>query len=403
MLFERSFNDLTGEMVIDLTSNTRITRTSPGSKARAIVEIVGRNLNQAYKIFDLNFARAFLSGASGKYLDLIGEILGTPRLGSEIANADASTAIQKFFVETGTFGNINNSFPIIIPAGTIISSQIDTGGVNYRLPVGVVLSPSASEQFISVEAVSPGDTSNIGSEILAFHSFTNYTDQANGTLKTINIAGIFNGAEVESDINYRFRISKSALASESANQTSILLAALNVPGVANILIQNRSSGIGTYTVFIKSITPSVSQNLIDQVQANIDKVQAEGIIGKANRPNETGMSFIISVTYRNGIGNDEKDAIENQIRLAIADYVNNLDIGEEFIVNEVAKNILAVSPNIKDIGKPNKPIDQLFIYKETKLRDNKIRQELFDNYTPILVERIIIEPSITDQVVINRT
>ncbi len=402
MLFERPFADLVGEMVIDLTSSTRITRTSPGSKARSIIEVVSRNLNQAYKIFDLNFARAFLTGASGKYLDLLGEILSIPRLGSEIASADSESQIQKLFVETGTFGDINGNAPIVIPAGTIFSSQTNAGGITYRMTTGVVLSIGASEQFVSTEAVSPGEASNVGSEILTFHNFTNYTDVSNNTLKTLNVAGIFNGADVETDTNYRFRISKSALSSEAANQTSILLAALNVPGVANVLMQNRSTGIGTYTVFIKSITPTVSQNLIDQVQANIDQVTAQGVRGTADRPNETGMSFVISITYRNGIGDDEKDAIEDQVRLAIADYVNNLDIGEEFILNEVTERILSVSPNIKDIGQPNKPIDQNFIYKETKLRDNKIRQELFSNYTPTLVERVIIEQSITDQVVISR-
>lgn len=402
MLFERSFSDLVGEMVIDLTSNSRITRTSPGSKARAIIEIVGRNLNQAYKIFDLNFARAFLTGASGKYLDLLGEILGISRLGSEIASADSTAAIQKIFVESGTFGDINSNAPIVIPAGTIFSSETDASGITYKLTTGVILSTGASEQFVSVEAISPGEASNVGSEILTFHNFINYTDVANNSLKTLNVAGIFNGADVETDTNYRFRISKSALSSESANQTALLLAALSVPGVANVLMQNRATGIGTFKIFIKSITPNVSQNLIDQVQANIDKVTAEGVRGLADRPTETGISFIISIQYRNGIGDDEKDSIEVQIRSAINDYVNNLDIGEEFILNEVTERILSVSPNIKDIGQPNKPIDQIFVYKETKLRDNKIRQELFDNYTPTLVERVIIEQTITDQVVINR-
>lgn len=401
-LFERSFSDLVGDMVLDLTSDTRITRVSPGSKARAILEIVSRNLNQAYKIFDLNFARAFLSGASGKYLDLLGEILGVPRLGTQLAQASATSAIQKFFVQSGTFGDINNGTSIAIPAGTIVSSQSDANGITYKLTTGIILSSAASEQFVDVQAISPGEASNVGSEILQFHNFTNYTDIANDTLKCINIAGIFNGADIEIDPNYRFRISRSALASEAANQTSILLAALSVPGVANVLMQNRATGIGTFKVLIKSVTPSVQQNLIDQVQANIDQVTAEGIRGIADKPNETGMSFNISLSYRNGIGDDEKLSIDQQVEQAITDYVNNLDIGEEFIVNELVQRVLTVSPNIKDMGQPNKPVDQLFLYKETKLRDNKIRQQLFDNYTPTLVERIIIEPTVPNPIVITR-
>lgn len=401
-LFERSYTDLVGEMVLDLSSETRITRTSPGSKARSIIEIVSRNLNQAYKIFDLNFARAFLSGATGRYLDFIGEILGISRLGSEIANASSTAQIVKFFVDHGTFGDINNNSVIIIPAGTIISSQGNSSGILYKVTNGVVLPTSGTEQFISVIAITPGESSNVGSETLRFHNFTNYTDTINNSLKVINISGIFNGAETENDTNYKFRISKSALGSESANQTAILLAALSVPGVANIVLQNRSSGIGTFKLIVKAVTSTVSQNLLDQIKANVDLVTAEGIIGTIDRPDQTGMSFTISIIYRNGIGDVEKDAIEEQIRLTITNYVDNLDIGEEFILNQIIDNILSVSPNIKDIGKPNTPIDEIFIYKETKLRDNKIRQELFNNYSPTQTERLIIEPTLSVPIVIIR-
>lgn len=401
-LFERSYNDIVGSMLLDLTSNTRINRVSPGSKTRALLEIVSRNLNQAYKVFDINLARAFLSGATGTYIDLIGELLGTPRLGTETAKASTSSRVIKFYVNTGTFGAINGAAAITIPAGTIVSTRTDSSGIIYKLPVGVVLSAAVAEQFIPVEALSPGESSNVGADSLLFHNFTGYTDNANNTLKVTNISGIFNGANIENDVNYKFRISKSALASEAGNPTAVLLAALSTPGVANVLLQNRATGIGTFKVLIKSVTPSVSLALIDNVQAAIESVSSLGVIPIADRPDETGMSFTLTMRYHNGTSTEEKDVIEEQVRLAIADYVNSLDIAEDFIVNQLVERVLSVSPNIKDIGRPNKPFDEMFIFKESRLRDAKLRQELIENYIPQGIERVIIEPTLKEPITILR-
>src|SRR5579863_3844770 len=300
-LFARSFNDLLADAITNLTSNSLVNKTSPGSKARAILEATNRNIAQAYQTFDLNLARALLSGATGTYIDLIGELVNVPRLGSTAANSSSTSQTVKFYVDSGNFGGINGGGSITIPAGTLISTQANAGGVVYQMPTGVTLTNSLSELFFAVEAVSPGAASNVGAGALTFHNFTNYTDNANNTLRVINLSGIFSGADMEDDINYKYRISQSALSAEAANQTAVLLAALSTPGVANVLLQNRSYGIGTFTVLIKSITPSVSDSLIDNVQAAISTVSALGALPLADRPNETGMAFTVTVYYQNGV------------------------------------------------------------------------------------------------------
>ena len=401
-LFARSFNDLLADAITNLTSNSLVNKTSPGSKARAILEATNRNIAQAYQTFDLNLARALLSGATGTYIDLIGELVNVPRLGSTAANSSSTSQTVKFYVDSGNFGGINGGGSITIPAGTLISTQANAGGVVYQMPTGVTLTNSLSELFFAVEAVSPGAASNVGAGALTFHNFTNYTDNANNTLRVINLSGIFSGADMEDDINYKYRISQSALSAEAANQTAVLLAALSTPGVANVLLQNRSYGIGTFTVLIKSITPSVSDSLIDNVQAAISTVSALGALPLADRPNETGMAFTVTVYYQNGVSDGDKDNIEIQIASTMSDYVNSLDIGEEFILNELVDKVLDVSPNIQDIGSPTAPFDSMAIYKETNLRTGKIRQDLIGNYTPASTERIIIEPSLQQPITIIR-
>jgi len=180
------------------------------------------------------------------------------------------------------------------------------------------------------------------------------------------------------------------------------LAALSTPGVANVILQSRSKGIGTFTIFVKSVTPSVSDQLIDNIDANIIAVVAEGSKAFVERPEETGMSMTISLRYINGIADNERDQIEDQVDLAITEYVNNLDLGDEFIVNELTERILSVSPSIKDLGEPNRPIDEVFLHRPTRLQDNKIREELLGNYVSKITERVIIEPSLATPITILR-
>ncbi len=402
MLFERTFEELISESLNELGQTSRINRLSAGAKARSFLEISNRKTNQAYQIFDLNLARAFVSGANGRFLEFIGDLVGVQRLGSVVASSTAEAKSVRFFVETGTFGDINSSGNILLPAGAIVSSE-DGGGVRYRLSVSHLLLSTDSESFVAVEALVPGASSNVGRNILTFHNFTGYTDVLEDTLLVTNPAGVFTGKDIESDTNYKFRITRAVTAAESANRIAIRLAALSVPGVADIVEIPFARGIGTYDILIKSITPTVGDALIESTQTSIDAVTALGIVGLARKPIETGISFEITVRFRERLSIPQEDQIKDAIRDNLINYVNNLDIGEEFIINEAVQRVLEADERIKDIGVPTKPFDEITIHLNSKLEDNKIKQSLLTNFLTKTNERVIIEPSLTQPIVINST
>lgn len=395
MLFERTFEEILSEAINDISSNSRIRNLSPGSLTRAILEAYSRHVNEAYQTFDLNLARSFVSASNGRFLDFIGELLGLQRLGTEAGGASDTSKSVRFFVESGTFGDINSSSDILVNAGTIISSQDteSTQAIRYRTVNDNNLPALATELFITVEALLPGEDQNVAADLLQFHDHTTYTDSLNNTLKVTNPGGIFTGRDLESDTNFRFRITHQVTAAESGNLTAIRLAALSVPGVADILLTQYVRGIGTYDVLIKSITPSVSSSLIDSVQAGINLVTSQGNNGLSRAPLETGITFVISIRYRTDLEANVKSSIEERIAENLTSYVNGLDISDEFIINEAVQRVLEVDDRIKDIGIPTKPFDQLTLFKETKLQDNKIKQTLLENYNTDDDERLIIEPS----------
>lgn len=336
--------------------------------------------------------------AQGRFLDYIGDMLGVSRLGSSNASAAAESKSVKFYVSSGTFGDLNGGQDIFIPVGTQISTLNGNEGIIYKLASGIFLPATSSEQFISVVATKDGLGSNLGPDSLRFTTFNNYS--ARTGLKVTNVGVINNGSNIETDNNYRFRISNQVLASEAANETAVRLSLLVIPGVSNVILRPFARGIGTFDYIIQTVVPNTPDSVIAACQQAISRAQAEGIDGKALAPRLIGMSFQISLTWRNDASASDRTQIKTNIVSAIQDYINNLAVGEEFIRNELIQRILDVDNKIKNVGTADQPIDLVFIYRPSKLRDNKLKEEVVGDYEPLGDERLIIEPSIQSPVII---
>lgn len=397
-LFAKTLQQLASQSLEELSTNTNITRLGPGGKARALLDSVNKRVQEAYDTFDINLARAFLSSAPGQYLDLIGDLLACPREVSYAASVSDDMQIQKFYVSSGTFGNINGGSDIELTRGTIVSSGADSTGVLFRLTSDLLCSASSNTAWASIEATIPGEGANVGGGTLRYHNFVGYSDYTNNSLLTTNIHPIGNGRNFESDANYRYRLSLKVLEAEAANETAIRLAALSTPGVADIVLSQYYRGIGTFGAIIKAVTPTVSQALIDAVTAKIFKVQAFGSLAFVSGPRETGTSFKINIHYGRKLDSSELDIIETAIEETIIAQVNNLDIGATLYLDRLGSMLYTLSEDITNIGETNRLFDEAYLYKTTKLGDNKIRQKLLGDYTPASDERIIIEQSVSNPI-----
>jgi len=390
-LFSQSKERILGDILVDIVDNTVVSKVSIGSKTRAIAEATASKLGQMYRKFDLNVAQSFLSAAEGKYLDFIGDMMGVARLGNETAEVTSSESNVKFYVDTGTFGDINSGSSITITAGTTVSTGSAGSGVIYTVPYNVILSSTASETYVAVRALKSGADSNIGARQLTYHNFINYADVGNESLKVMNEAEILKGQDGEVDTNYRFRISQQVTTVEAANQTSIRIAALTTPGVADVIIIPFYRGIGTYDLLIKSVTPVLPTGLVDVVSESVSKVTAQGIVHNVRGPKEIGVSLVGTILLKKKLSAAEESSILNSVTSNVSDYINSLDIDEELIVNEMIERVMSTSDEIKNIGSATKPFDSLYIYKPTKLDDNKIRSTLIGDYDPEEDERVIVE------------
>ena len=390
-LFAESEDKILGEILRDIVDNTNLRRVSPGSKTRSIAQALAKKLGKMYQKFDVNIGITFLPGASGKYLDFIGDMMGVSRLGEQPASVSLAEQNLRFYVDTGTFGDINGGEPILLRVGTSVSSGPGSTGIVYNVPYTVVISASETNAYVAAQATRPGPNQNVGAKQLVYHDFNNYSDSVNNTLRVTNDAEIVTGASTENDTNYRYRISNQIISSEQANLTAIRLAALSVPGVADCVIVPFARGIGTLDLIIKSTTPTVSTGLVNAVQTQINSVGAQGIILKSRKPKESGMAIVANLTFKKSLPSSEESNILTSVQNNLTDYIDSLDIGEEFIMEQALAKILATSDQIKNVGSISKPFESVYIYRESKLEDNKIRSILLQDYKPKFDERIIVE------------
>jgi uncharacterized phage protein gp47/JayE len=398
----RSYDDILDNALRQLTNQTNITQLAPGAKARALMEIISRQLSEQYQIFDANLALTFLSTARDVTLDLLGEIVGLERLPPITAGTVLGSSNVVFYTEASNFGAINNSADITIPKGTRVWTTPSAIGADdaviYYVAQETVLLAAADEQAVPTEAGQQGDVFNVGQETLTNHEYNGYADALSGTLLVRNKAAITNGRDLESDADFRYRVSKQVTASERANETAIRLAALSVPGVADVETVAHVRGLGTYGAYIKSLDARVSDDLVSSVQQSIDLVQSYGNRGFSLKPREIGVEMELTLTFRETMTTRDRTDISRTVVGVVYDYINNLDIGEDFIVNEVVQRVMQVDDRIKNVGTANQPIDDLKIWKTSRTADNRVRYTLPGDYTSYFDEKVLIEYSIDNPV-----
>jgi len=338
MLFKKSYGELVQNSLNYLTANTEITNTNVGGITRSLIEIINKNISEYYDILDINMAMSFLSTSEGYYLDLIGTLFNMPRIPSSEASATVTDGAQKIYVVSGTlFDRIPTG---VIPINTTIST-VD-GQIMYYTTVDVSFSASATEVYVPIKCDAMGSKYNVAENALIVHSL-NVSD-----VFTTNTKPIVSGTDTESDSNYRYRLTNATLSAERANEISVRLAALSVDGVADVVIRPQARGIGTFDVIVIPVSGIANDTLVSSVQTAIDVVTAVGIRGTAIKPSIVPVNIEVRIVFTMDTTDFQKSEIRSMVQSAITNYIVNIPIGGDFILNEMRQQIMDVSPKIKD-------------------------------------------------------
>lgn len=365
---------------------TGIQNTSPGGKARALADIIADRMGELETRQFVAATQNLLPFATGTALDALGDIYAVPRIAAQDAQSTAADSNFEFFVQNGTFGSINNGQSIVIPAGTRVFTASQNGPV-YTTDVQVTLPAASSTFFFSASSLLPASAGNAASGIFNRHNFTNYAQSIFGTLLVTNNFGIVAGRDIEDDESYRFRIRLKLQSAGGAAQSDIRAAVLQIPGIQDVVF---SPLAGTYLLYVYGISPAVPPSLLSLVQTAINLNTAYPLTGTALVPDLVGISLSTTLTLISGLSTVDQAIVVTNAQQAAANYINNLQIGQELVINQIADLILSADSRILDVGDPDKPLQEVFIWR-SRTDGTRYSRFLINNYIPALGERIVVE------------
>jgi len=402
--FERTQREIVSTALDRLSRNTNITQLAPGSKARFILDTTAQEQANQHQIFDFNLMQAFIKYADGKFLDFFGDMMNLPR--KEPTHADATDQNFMFYVSTGTFGDINSGLDLSIPAGTTVQTvpyegSVITPGIEEQPTVRYVTTQEAialsgqSFVYVPIRAVLEGRNSDVPRAVLKKHLFSNYILSTNNGLKCTNRYSISNGEDRETDSSYRYRLANIFEARNLSVFAAVRLAALSVPGVSDIKEVLAEQGPGTYSIYVKSLTPTTSPRLLLEVASACQSVSSFGVRPFILPPTPIGIELVAAVTWNPKATNAQIAAGYNDMRNALESFLNNTSIGEEILFSDLIDLLLRSTPYAFSIGAVNSnKFEQVYAYKNDPINQGTVRNIVSgDKIEPLYNERVILETS----------
>lgn len=370
MIKTKSLAELNADSIQYVIENTDVTLLTPGSTARALIDIANQEISTLYTTVDTALAMSFVSTASGYFLDLLGDMVGITRKEEIFSFTTGSDRNIRFYVSTGTLGDVipkvGDASKAEIPSGTTISTN--DLSVSFIVDEAHETPAASTEIFVTARAQAVGPESNVGPGTLVRHSLL---DQ---TVLVTNRDDISQSASRETDEGLRFRIRKAVTSTEGANETAIRLALLGVPGIADVKLTQFSEGAGSFDVLLIPQGNRVPTSTITLVQSAIQAKVAFGTRFIVREPRYLPISIDIELIFSD-VAEVDKALIRELAESSLLAYISRIRMGQTLIINRIRESILGSEARIQDMrirslrinGRPqvlaNRKLaeDQLFI------------------------------------------
>lgn len=327
-----------------LQKNAGITAVYPGSVARAFAEAVSEEVSDLYESFRFSVNQSSLATASGRNLDLIGDLYGIRRksVSDEVANDRRSFNIE-FFIDKVHSSNI------IIPAGTSIYNDVSnfvTKQYSYSLRAAVTIQAGSKKAYGRVEPNFTDDSYVAPRNSLTKH---NFSGSGGVIVFCTNPKEVYSNANSESDENYRRRIIAYNKSRTSGTAESVRFAALSVKGVKDVRIREASYGIGSCDVIVIPESTSSIQNLPGNILTAINAVKPVGVRFNVSIAEKLETSVNATITIPSGNSSSTVTAIRNQAALFVKRYLNSLSVGDQLSISQIEQQIKMSTDVIRSV------------------------------------------------------
>lgn len=347
-LEQRNLNNYLESFQSTLQRRTGINLFEPDSIANNLINVFSEQLLNERQEVIRAIDNSELTKARGKDLVRIGESRGVKKIVERYAYALATDNKVAFYVESGTFGDLNSGSSIVIPIGTKIWSsraENDLGReIIYQVTEETTLGLGSSLGYVSVKAMGSGSDFNVGTSVLQQHNFVDYV--AGSGLKVINFAPILNGTNPETDDDYRYRISQQYTNIATVNQTNAKLQAINIPGVLDTKIIEGYYGIGSVALVVLGAEFKSSSDMIASVQTKLNQFKLPGVKIIAIPAVNTLFDIYLTIRLNKEITSSDKDRLENNIKSICISYLRSIGLGGEVSLQELGKIISRFLPKV---------------------------------------------------------
>lgn len=294
-----------------------------------------------------------LSNATGEELDSLAfETYRLTRRPPSFSKTSYRHSNLHFYVEQGTFGDINGGVSITIPEGTLIStkSTFEDNTIVYEIVDTYELGSDENYVYCSAVALNPGSYANVSTNSLNYHNFLNYGDVLNDTLKVTNKYSIVNGEDEESDTALRYRAANHIQSLVNSNRDAVFLKTLGVPGIKEVRIIPNYFGIGTTAVVAFNQGRELTQDTVSLIEERLLELQMPGQNIQVINGITVYLDFKIKVYIKAGLSEIEKQNIISEIRRDIANLIKIKEFNNFLDFTEISNIIKRRFTSDKIIG-----------------------------------------------------
>jgi len=328
----------------NLEKNAGITATYPGSIAQAFADAFSSEISDLYEAFRFSVNQSRLTTASGRNLDLIGDLYGIPRKSvSDYVAQERQTYNIEFFI------NKQHSRDVIIPRGTLVYNDVSnftTKQYSYAV-AGDVIIPTGSLKAYGIVKPNFSDNSYVaGINTLTKH---NYIGPNTVIVGCSNPKEVYSNISSESDDNYRRRILASMKTRLPGTAESVRFAALSVKGVRDVRIRQATYGIGSCDVIVVPEVSSGLKALPESILTAITSVKPVGIRFNVRIAEKVIINVNYTITVPTGNSESGLQGLLNQSTLFVKRYLNSLSIGDTVSLSELERQIKLSSDIIRGV------------------------------------------------------
>lgn len=377
MIPKKTTNEMLARGIQGLIQETDVRMVSPGSVAHALLGATYREIEDIYSVLDDTVRNLAFRTATGFWLDLWGDLFGVARRPARAGRILREDQSLRFYVRTGTLaqrlphptdGNLGR-----IPSGTTVTA----GSVVYTVDRDYDFPASARYAFVGASSGDTGAAQGVGARSLTSHSL-GIQDVLVENLRAVSTA-----ADQEGDEEYRFRILSHVQSRRGANEAAIRLAALSVPGVADVLRRPHHMGAGSFRLVVIPEGNRVPVEALLEIRSRVENAAAFGIYFDVVEPRYLPIAVTLQLRGARGpVSPVDKDAVEAQVRR----YLGNLRPGETLIINQLRVVALTVTDRVQDVVIQGLEINRApVLLSNYQLRDDELFVPDDNLANPILV------------------